>query len=850
MVQKCVPKGEEGEDGRSRGGDDDEGKSIWADDTTVAPSVTYSRNSGSLVGGNSTEIMLNAGRSNALPSASRLAESQLSQWNYNNNRTILDRAILQMSALLNELDTENAQRPINIANEDSQLYVLGLNIKMDGNYSRNTEDQEDKNMGLDKESLAKVFHKKVINAVDHLRSLQKRVDDTSSKVFITGDVNTGKSSFCNSLLQRNLLPEDQLPCTNVFCEVLEARENNDVEEVHAILMAPGSNVRDCALKYDIRNKTTYDTEPLEKLPELVFQNKKYSLLKVYIRDDKMEPEKSLLRNGTVDISLIDSPGLNMDSIQTTEVMARQEEIDLVIFVVNAENQLTLSAQDFIKVASKEKKLMFFVVKKFDKIRDKNRCKELILKQIQNLSPETYKNAPDFVHFLGNNENSVEPHGGDPDGGNGDPAGDPDFDHLGESLRNFILKRRSMSKLLPAKTYLSKLLRDLETISQSNVTIFQSEETQVNAKLAELSADASRSRIHYDTFISGIDKLVETTTQTTYEFTKESIANSLDISATDCPRYQGLSQIYDFIVLTEQYIREQIERSILSSETFARQQTKTAVEQIYAMGREELDDEFMNERVFDASLMYSRNYHLLAKKLTVALGFSDLYAPTWDGFFHYIGWGVINPVRLLTAGSLSRSSDKDSNTLEVAKPASNDSIVSILGLGEYPLTKYWTQPSLLLTSKLPALAIYSLGGVRLVSTMVLNGLTTFSVRTLARVSGSVLLLGSLLGVSYLIYDLPRALPLNLTAKYRHRLQQLDYTHKNASRISKESEEVLRTPTREIVKTCELLLSRKLATKTDLETQRDTNRLSMAFFKKLLDRTAVQRNIIDSLNLEVD
>ena len=158
-------------------------------------------------------------------------------------------------------------------------------------------------------------------------------------------------------------------------------------------------MKECADKYNIRDKSTYEISPLGALDELVQQNNKYALLKIYIRDDKQNPEKSLLRNGTVDISLIDSPGLNIDSIQTTEVMARQEEIDLVIFVVNAENQLTLSAKEFIGLASHEKKLMFFVVNKFNRIRDKERCKKLILEQIKDLSPETYKRASEFVHFI-------------------------------------------------------------------------------------------------------------------------------------------------------------------------------------------------------------------------------------------------------------------------------------------------------------------------------------------------------------------------------------------------------------------------------------------------------------------
>ena len=116
-------------------------------------------------------------------------------------------------------------------------------------------------------------------------------------------------------------------------------------QVHAIPKTVATNVKDASVLYDMRDRSTYEDYTLDKLDQLVYDNDHYILLKIYIKDDKRPVDSSLLRNGTADISLIDSPGLNMDSVKTTEVMSRQEEIDLVVFVVNAENQLTLSARE-------------------------------------------------------------------------------------------------------------------------------------------------------------------------------------------------------------------------------------------------------------------------------------------------------------------------------------------------------------------------------------------------------------------------------------------------------------------------------------------------------------------------
>lgn len=114
----------------------------------------------------------------------------------------------------------------------------------------------------------------------------------------------------------------------MFCEVIDAqKENDEVEEVHAVPIEK---------EYKKNDESTYEVHPLLELENLVYDCDKYKLLKVYVLDNRSFQE-SLLRNGVIDVKLIDAPGLNMDSYQTTQVFSRQEEIDLVVFVVSAEN---------------------------------------------------------------------------------------------------------------------------------------------------------------------------------------------------------------------------------------------------------------------------------------------------------------------------------------------------------------------------------------------------------------------------------------------------------------------------------------------------------------------------------
>jgi mitofusin 2 len=75
---------------------------------------------------------------------------------------------------------------------------------------------------LEKSSIANLLGERITACINHIEKLRLRVEDTSSKVLVTGDLNAGKSTFVNALLRREIMPVDQQPCTTVFCEVHDA----------------------------------------------------------------------------------------------------------------------------------------------------------------------------------------------------------------------------------------------------------------------------------------------------------------------------------------------------------------------------------------------------------------------------------------------------------------------------------------------------------------------------------------------------------------------------------------------------------------------------------------------------
>ncbi|OBZ83720.1 Transmembrane GTPase fzo1, partial [Choanephora cucurbitarum] len=323
-----------------------------------------------------------------------------------------------------------------LSSQERDLNILSLDLKM-GHHNN------DLISTLESKSISNLLNDRLDQSLRHLEKLHTRVADTSSKVLVTGDLNSGKSTFVNALLKRELLPADQQPCTSVFCEVLDAMLNDGLEQVHAIPVVE---------KYNRLDTSTYHVIEMRHLYKIITEDyEQYKMLKIYANDARTTQE-SLLHNGVVDIALIDSPGLNTDSIKTTAVFARQEEIDVVVFVVSAENHFTLSGKEFLWNAANEKTHIFIVVNRFDSIRDKDRCKRLILEQIRQLSPATYADADDLVHFVSAGNVDLEPGSRKLDA--------PDFARLEQRLRAFVLENRTKSKLMPAKNYLVNLLMDI------------------------------------------------------------------------------------------------------------------------------------------------------------------------------------------------------------------------------------------------------------------------------------------------------------------------------------------------------------------------------------------------------
>lgn len=531
-----------------------------------------------------------------------------------------------------------------------QFSVLKIELKMEGVH------QTELVHSLEKQSIASLLDGQINNSVRHLFALRDRIEDTSSKVLVTGDLNAGKSTFCNALLRRKVLPEDQQPCTSIFCEVLDCRENGGIEEVHAI---PNG------MEYNRHDESTYAVFSLHQLEDIVIDNEKWSQCKVYIKDIR-SVDQSLLNNGVVDIALIDAPGLNNDSLKTTAVFARQEEIDVVVFVVSAANHFTLSAKEFIFNAAREKAYMFMVVNGYDNIRDKKRCQEMILKQVNHLSPATFKESAELVHFVSSNAIPVAPAdlpapggpggpGGSGSGSSSGPGGDPndnddgpsdkkdkgkgkeqekidDFNELEASLRRFVLEKRARSKLAPAKTYLLNVLGDLGNLAGVNREVAQNELDRVTKELKALEPVYEKSKKARTEAGEGVDATIDETASDIYKASRDIINNTIARVGEQNlgVDYPGLFSVYQYADELKTAMLEQITRSVHDCEEHARQHTVKGVDGIKNLGVLHLGDDY-EDLTFKSEYMFRSRRDALTRQVDVDVEMTDFFdlASLWE-----------------------------------------------------------------------------------------------------------------------------------------------------------------------------------------------------------------------------
>lgn len=658
-----------------------------------------------------------------------------------------------------------------MASKDGDFNILRLDLKLGPHGS--TTSPAALVSHLEKSSIASLLDERIGASVNHMDKLRLRVEDTSSKVLVTGDLNSGKSTFVNALLRREVMPIDQQPCTTAFCEVHDAAENNGKEEVHLIKEG---------VVYSISDESTFTRASLADLETIVSDNEDVQpVLKMYLSDSRA-PSESLLNNGVVDISLIDAPGLNRDSLKTTALFARQEEIDVVVFVVSAENHFTLSSKEFLGNASNEKAYIFIVVNKFEQIKNKEKCKRLVLEQIKQLSPRTYEDAEDLVHFV-DSAAALRPY-----------TANPAFDDLESSLRSFVLVKRSKSKLQPVMTYLSNLLSDVDLLVGANAIVAQSDLDQAKNDLMRVKPVLEQMKGNQELLEENLESVEELGAKKTNARTKAILSSAIErvgqglpgVDTTiSVPAFPGFLRIWDYARDVRKALLASLDAAVKLAEDEARVTTSAGVKKIGELSDANLPEGVeKSRRVFMPEAMFS----LRSGKKGLRRRPSTTATAVVAGGVHNLGIGLSQRSDMLDTSAfdifdfhqlwLHFANDKK----EAEDEASPNTALSVVSVGVGALTM--------------------VGGQTFGARGIIDGIVRiselFGNETARKWAAPVLGAFVIGATAYFVLELPNTIPRTIGRRIRTSLVAIDenstedelFVNAHAGRVSRETRKVLR------------------------------------------------------------
>ncbi|KAJ9117622.1 hypothetical protein QFC22_004472 [Naganishia vaughanmartiniae] len=619
---------------------------------------------------------------------------------------------------------------------------------------------------LERHSIARLISSRLESSLTHLTHLQARIMSTSSRVLVTGDLNAGKSTVVNALLRRGgvdefgwpegVMPVDQQPLTGRFVEVYGVAPGEvEEEQVHVVK----KGLKDA--QYVRGDKATYDVARVEDLSALVAEQEASSPpLKVYLRQRDPDPEAAMtpptiLHNGILDISLIDAPGLNRDVIPTTETFTRSPSIDVIIFVVSAANHFTLSAKEFILAAGQEKARMFIVVNRFDEVRDKEKCKRAVLEQIKTLSPHTYAERDELVHFVDSAKIAIRCSGIGAESGEKQKqpvvANDLDdaFAHLEQSLRSFVLLNRAKSKLGPAETYLTHLLADVELLASANAVVATTERDRAREQVARVKPVVEAMQRGKDGLEERLDIEEEETGVEVRKVATDGVASALSAIARgqlpanaaqgrySMPTYPGLLGVWDYAHEVRRVMLKSIEHAVVQLEEETKRITARHVASVADTGDAYLpQDVERSKRVFNPDAMFGPVSSGKERSLVARVGLgarTDLVQVAASDIF-----------------DLHHQITFFRTTFIQPKRATEEhSLISIAGLGG-------------LGASFSALTLFGgkTLGLKTMFDSVVGVSDVLADKTSRRWAGPVVGAIVLGGVAWIIYDLPRAIPHNV------------------------------------------------------------------------------------------
>ncbi|KAL6593340.1 Dynamin family-domain-containing protein [Neocallimastix sp. 'constans'] len=288
----------------------------------------------------------------------------------------------------------------NISNKDIENIGSNISSKIKDCIENATKILDDKNEDI------KAIKSNLMKLNDKLNNKSPNIN-----IYIIGNTNNGKSSFINSLLNQDIVPEEENSSKVGFCEIINSNE----EEIHitdnndeTIILKKDENISQCDQILDYMSNNN----------------------NIEFKDVKIYCKFALFGKYSNNVKIIDSPGFDIIEAQNVinnKINNKKDDIDIVIAVIKCQDKITDPMRKYLKKLYSEKKTkhIFFVInhfhtyskpkrngkakerenekeriKKIEKQREneKKRIKE-IEDSIKDISKESYDKKKFYVHHV-------------------------------------------------------------------------------------------------------------------------------------------------------------------------------------------------------------------------------------------------------------------------------------------------------------------------------------------------------------------------------------------------------------------------------------------------------------------
>lgn len=201
----------------------------------------------------------------------------------------------------------------------------------------------------------------------------------------------------------------------------------------------------------------------------------------------------------------------------------------------------------------------------------------------------------------------------------DDANTAAFTALERSLKSFVLDKRLKSKLLPARTFVSHLLADLDLLASTNVAVAADEKAAAELELAQTRPVLEGMQKGRDGFERNLEEIEDETVYSSVDRSRARLSTALSsvgrgqlapetaLSAgLELPAYPGILDLWDYARDVKVALLRSLDEAVKLAEDDTRQLTSIGVNSVGSLGEKHLPDGVDRpQKVFRPEAMFAR-----------------------------------------------------------------------------------------------------------------------------------------------------------------------------------------------------------------------------------------------------